>query len=302
MSSLPPTRGGASIRVPFAWVDVFADRPLAGNPLPVVFDADALDDDTLRGIAREFNQSETTFVPAPTDSRAQWRLRSFTAVGAEVVGAGHNAIGAWIWLATSSRLDPSRSTYLQQLGDELLEVEILARGDDTATATLDQSSPEFLDGTAPTTELAAALGLTSDAVRSAEVVSTGAAHLLVAVVAPDVVDRARPDAEALRPLLAAAGAEEGIYLYAVTPSTDRHAYARFFNPTVGIVEDPATGTAAGPLAALLVHSGFASAGETVRIDQGTALGRPSILQVRVEGTRVRITGGGLVVATGILRV
>jgi trans-2,3-dihydro-3-hydroxyanthranilate isomerase len=81
------------VEYPFALVDVFAEAPLGGNPLAVVAGppAEAL----LPRIAREFHQSETTFVMRPTRAAADWRLRSFTAAGVEVFGAGHNALGAW---------------------------------------------------------------------------------------------------------------------------------------------------------------------------------------------------------------
>src|SRR6202044_2882658 len=95
-------------RATFYFVDVFADRPLTGNPLSLVPDADDLPEPQMRAIAREFNQSETTFVLRPTVSSgpgptATWRLRSFTPIGAEVFGAGHNALGAWIWLPPPRR-------------------------------------------------------------------------------------------------------------------------------------------------------------------------------------------------------
>ncbi|WP_433306182.1 PhzF family phenazine biosynthesis protein [Actinoplanes sp. CA-030573] len=82
--------------VAFALVDVFADRPLAGNPLAVVPDADRIDEAVLPRIAAEFNQSETTFVVAPTVAGADFRLRSFTPAGVEVYGAGHNALGVGV--------------------------------------------------------------------------------------------------------------------------------------------------------------------------------------------------------------
>jgi hypothetical protein len=85
-------------------VDVFATRPLTGNQLSLVPDADGLDESQMRAIAREFNQSETTFLLRPTLAGATCRLRSFTPTGAEVSGAGHNALGAWIWLEASGRL------------------------------------------------------------------------------------------------------------------------------------------------------------------------------------------------------
>ena len=94
--------------ISFYWVDVFASRPLTGNPLALVPDADDLDESQMHAIAREFNQSETTFLLRPRLPGATCRLRSFTPAGAEVGGAGHNALGAWLWLAASGRLpDPS---------------------------------------------------------------------------------------------------------------------------------------------------------------------------------------------------
>src|SRR5207247_9726912 len=103
----------------FFIIDVFAREPLAGNPLALVPDADGLDDETMRRLGREFNQSETTFVLRPTRRDADWRLRFFTPDGTEVYGAGHNALGAWWWLAASGRLalgDPS-TTFMQEIGD-----------------------------------------------------------------------------------------------------------------------------------------------------------------------------------------
>ena len=78
---------------PFCIIDVFAREPLSGNPLAVVAQAEHLDEPSMRRIAREFNQSETTFLLPPRRAEADWRLRSFTASGSEVFGAGHNALG-----------------------------------------------------------------------------------------------------------------------------------------------------------------------------------------------------------------
>jgi len=292
--------------VPFYLVDVFATRPLTGNPLALVPDADHLDESQMRAIAREFNQSETTFLLHPTRPGATCRLRSFTPAGAEVGGAGHNALGAWLWLEASGRLSGHASDLAQEIADQVLPVEITRRPGGTVAVSMDQPPPQYGDPIADHAELAAALGLGHDDLAGSEppqVVSTGAAHLMVPVRDRAAVDRAAPDGPRLRAVLAAVGGE-GCYLYSLAPvdAADAVAYTRFFNPTMGIIEDPATGTAAGPLVALLVAAGKVPDGVTATVEQGHALGRPSKIQVTVSGQRVRVSGSGLVVAQGTLSI
>lgn len=111
--------------IAFAWVDVFATTPLTGNPLPVGPDADGLDEALMVAIAKEFNQSETTFIFRPTLPGACVRLRSFTPTGAEVTGAGHNRLGAWWWLAQRGQITASDNGLAQQLGTEVLPVRLI---------------------------------------------------------------------------------------------------------------------------------------------------------------------------------
>ena len=114
--------------VEFAYVDVFAAAPLSGAPLTLVTDADGLTREQMQAISREFNQSETTFIQRPTLPGATRRLRSFTPTGEEVLGAGHNALGAWLWLATSGQLTftGEDTTFRQQIGNEVLPVVVTA--------------------------------------------------------------------------------------------------------------------------------------------------------------------------------
>jgi trans-2,3-dihydro-3-hydroxyanthranilate isomerase len=151
-----------SASVPFVLVDVFADAPLTGNPLAVVADGERLEEPVLRAVAREFNQSETTFVLPATRPGAIWRLRSFTPAGAEVVGAGHNALGAWWWLATAGRIDldaEGGATLAQEIGGRVLPVEIAGRNGRPEAIVMEQAPPRFGRTVTDRDELARALGV-----------------------------------------------------------------------------------------------------------------------------------------------
>lgn len=294
--------------LPFYWVDVFAVEPLTGNPLAVVEGGEHLPLDLLQRIAREFNQSETTFVMRPTRKEATWKLRSFTAIGAEVFGAGHNALGAWWWLADAGKLPlaPGVSSFHQEIGDRVLPVAVSCEGNAPSRVVMDQEAPQMLTKVADVANLARSLGLAPEDLAvdrvPCQVVFTGAAHLMVPIRDRDTVDRIRPNAPALFEVLKQAGAE-GCYVFSLDArQPGATAYARFFNPTVGIWEDPATGTAAGPLAALLVAHGLARVGQIQVIEQGTAMGRTSLIQAEVFPDKVQIAGRGVVVASGKLTV
>ena len=294
--------------LPFYWVDVFAVEPLTGNPLAIVEGGEHLPFERLQRIAREFNQSETTFVMPPTRKGADWRLRSLTAAGVEVFGAGHNALGAWWWLAEAGKLalTTHTSSFHQEIGDQVLPVTVAAENRVPSRIIMDQEAPRMLKKLDDPTALARALGLAREDLAvdriPCQVVFTGAAHLTVPIRDRDTVDRIRPNAPALLEVLQRLGAE-GCYVFSLDPrQPGATAYARFFNPTVGIWEDPATGTAAGPLAAHLVAHGFARMGRIIVIEQGTAMGRTSLIQAEVFPDKVQIAGRGVVVASGKLTV
>lgn len=298
----------AMVQVPFYFVDVFAEQPLTGNPLSIVPQAETLDDAAMRRIAGELNQAETTFILPPRQKPAEWRLRSFTAPGHEIFGAGHNSLGAWWWLAESGKLEltDGRNQFTQEMGDQLLPVEVRCEGKRPVAVILTQSPPVFGNVCEDVSELAASLGLAKEEVVPgpipAQVVSTGAGHLLVPVRDRGAIARARPDSQRLAKVLKAVGGE-GCYVYSLDPlSPSSIAHARFFNPTVGIVEDAATGTAAGPLACQLVRHGIAKDGATMTIEQGYEMKRPSLLKVEVHGQTVRLAGRGVQVIEGKIRI
>jgi trans-2,3-dihydro-3-hydroxyanthranilate isomerase len=292
----------------FHFVDVFAVEPLTGNSLVVVEDAVDLTVHQLQRIAREFNQSETTFILPPTRPDADWRLRSFTATGAEVFGAGgHNSLGAWWWLADAGKLNLEHdlTVFRQEIGDRVSPVAIGRRNGGLAYVEMEQSPLEAGRHVTDLGTLTRSLGITPTDLAMdhlpCQVVSTGVAHLLVPIRDRETVDRITPNGHELRMVLAGVEAE-GCYVFSLEPPhNDAAAYARFFNPTVGIVEDPATGTAAGPLAAQLVSHGLVPPGR-MTIEQGTALGRPSLIEVHVLGDTVSVSAHAIVVADGVLRL
>ena len=267
----------------------------------------------MRRIASEFNQSETTFLLPPTGPHADRRLRSFTRGGVEFFAAGHNALGAWWWLAASGAIAAAphadaagHATFRQEIGAEVLPVEIRAEGTTLRAVGMTQSPPAFGAVQADVAPLAAAFGLEPadfglPGLR-ARVVSTGAPHLLVPVRNRAVLERARPDAAALTALLPPLGAL-GCYLFCLDPiDPAATAHARFFNPGVGNLEDPATGSAAGPLACELAACGIIAPDGAVVVEQGHVMGRPSRIEVELRGDAVLVSGAAVVVAEGTLRL
>ena len=303
---------GQNVR--FYMVDVFAREPLSGNPLSLVVDAQDLSRETMQRIAREFNQSETTFLLPATRPHIDWRLRSFTPMGVEVGGAGHNALGAWWWLAEAGWLTLSgpRTVFQQEIGEQVLPVEVLAEQEEEGgqwrpiAIGMKQDAPSFGAIHTNPGKLAAALGLeTVDLTVEdlpAQVVSTGAAHLLVPVRNREAINHAQPETKSLFEELRSVGGE-GCYLFSLDPvDPESVAHTRFFNPTVGIAEDPATGTAAGPLTCYLAKYNRIASQARVIIEQGDALQRPSRIEMRLHDDEVRIFGAGVTVAEGVLRL
>jgi PhzF family phenazine biosynthesis protein len=291
--------------IAFALVDVFTDTPLAGNPVAVVPNAERLEESVLPRIAREFRQSETTFIVPAIGAAAERRLRSFTPAGIEIFGPGHNALGAWWWLAESGGLllRGGQNRFCQELGERVLPL-IVESDDGRPTAiTMQQTPPVFGLIASKRKSIAQALGLPPAALGPpelpAQVVSTGVPHLLVPV-APSALGTLRPDRERLREVLTSMGAQ-GCYVFGPTPGQRAAARARFFNLVAGIPEDPATGSAAGPLACYLRYYDLLKDG-LVRIAQGSETGRPSEIEIELSGDEVWLRGRSLVVCEGVLRL
>jgi PhzF family phenazine biosynthesis protein len=291
----------------FAPVDVFTEQPLAGNQLAVFPNAQGLTDDQMQAIAREFNYSETTFILPPRQAKADFRLRSFSP-SAEVFGAGHNALGAWWVLGAQGAisLSDSGATLRQELGERILPVEISSQAGSLLRVAMTQGEPRYGKKLTERAALAGALGLDPSELESEvesldpQAVSTGARHLLVPVRSLSALKRVRVDAEKLIALASPLGCH-GCYLFSLeTLEPGSAAHARAFFPGIGISEDPATGSAAGPLAALLESRRLIPEGAWVVIEQGDEMARPSRIEARVRGDRVEVAGRSVIVAEGNL--
>lgn len=192
-------------------------------------------------------------------------------------------------------------TFYQEIGPEVLPIELEKIGS-RIHGRMRQAPLRLFDSLKAVDPLAKALRLDSSEILSQPVprpAHTGAVHLLVRLANPATVDRTCPAGQELLDVLKAVQAE-GCYIYAFDENRPQTAYARFFNPTVGLWEDAATGTAAGPLAAYLASEGLLANNE-LAIEQGSKMGRRSILRVRIN-LQPELSGTGIVVLRGVLRL
>jgi len=276
------------------WLDVFTARPLTGNGLAVVHDADDVSDETMLAFARETRLSETTFVQAATEPGADYRNRIWMTT-AELDFAGHPSLGTAVAIARARGEREARYVQQTRAGLQPIEVEL---GDEVARASMLQEPAELGDEVDPGRALAP-LGLdAADAHPELppQVVSTGIAQLIVPVRGADVLDRVAPDLGALRELL---GALRCTCAYLAFCEPDREAArARSFFVAAAVTEDPATGSAAGPLMAYL-HARAGAARLT--IEQGVEMGRPSRLECEA-GERVSVAGDAVVVLEGTVAI
>lgn len=278
---------------PFYTLDVFADRAYAGNPLAVVLDAQGLDASAMQSIAREFNLSETVFVFEPRNPINTAALRIFTPAR-ELPFAGHPTVGTACLLAHLRARELLAAQDLRVVLEEPIgEVVCVARhrrGQALASYFTLPRRPEPAGDAPSAASLAAGLGLAeSDIGFGAHVPSVwgvGAPHIFVPVATPEALSRADPRKTAW-------GADGGpsVYLYC---SAGRERFrARMFAGGWGIVEDPATGSAAASFAGVVMSFDPPGEGDhMLMIEQGVEMGRPSLISLGLE-----IDGGALRAAT-----
>ena len=293
--------------------DVFTSRPFEGNQLAVFPDARGLSTADMQALANEMNFAESTFVlPAETPG-TDARLRIFTP-GREMPMAGHPTIGTTFALVDSGVIAAGRVRWVFELNVGPTPVALDWLGEVLTRAWMDQGPPEFRAALVPGETVVDALRADPAAWTATGLPivegSCGAAFFYVPLATRAAVDACAPDDGALRALASAfGGAHIGVFVFSAEAGDDgATVYARMFAPEAGVVEDPATGGATGPLAAYLVRHGvvaMSSRGDIVSV-QGVKMGRPSRLLARVEATapdtiaRVHVGGGAVHVGTGVI--
>lgn len=301
------------MRVSFVTCDVFTDRPFAGNPLLVVPDAEGLSADEMRFIAREINYSESTFVLPPKDPRHAYLQRTFVPVK-EIPYAGHPTVGTAMVLSWLGRIGKQNGADVVRVVIEVgfgpMELELLRKDGVVARVRMTQGRPSWdepLTGVELLGRIASGLDVPFDDVRGplpVQAVSTGNKFLMLPLASASVLAGADPDPRILSLVQKELGVL-GLYLFALEGERVR---ARAFCPAAGVLEDPATGSAAGPLGVYLaLHGALPSGRPRFFIDQGIEMGRRSEIEVEVlledgKPSGVRVSGGAVKMMEGSLEI
>jgi trans-2,3-dihydro-3-hydroxyanthranilate isomerase len=282
---------GAGARRRYVLLDVFAEAPLQGNQLAVLTDARGIERETMQSIARELKLSETVFVLPPEDG-GDVRVRIFTPA-AELPFAGHPVLGSAVIVARAL----GRSEVVLETGAGRVVVEVLLEGAVAASGRMRQPIPtwEAFDGES---QLLAALGVERPSM-PVEVYCNGPRHVFVGLESPQAVAALEPNTAAL-----AALGEIGVSCFAGAGGSWK---TRMFAPGLGVAEDPATGSAAGPLAVHLARHGRIAFGMEIEISQGVEMNRASLLRARATGTgdrieSVEVAGRAVVIGRGELQM
>ncbi|BAT59373.1 trans-2,3-dihydro-3-hydroxyanthranilate isomerase [Variibacter gotjawalensis] len=288
---------------PYTVLDVFTSRRFAGNPLAVVRDGEGLDTEAMQTIAREFNLPETVFLLPPESDKHRARLRIFTPK-AELPFAGHPTVGTAVWLGLDA---PGAFVLKEEIGEVSCRSE--KRGDGHGFATFDLPKlPRRVADAAEAEIIAHSLSLTLDDLGCDDfapgVWSAGNAFTMVPVRGLDAIARANANTAHWEAAYGLGKAASPFLFCRETAETGHAFHARMFAPTMGIIEDPATGSALAAFAGLIAQSGGLSDGtHELAVEQGYEMGRPSIMHLTLTLkagaiTRASIGGDAVVVARG----
>jgi trans-2,3-dihydro-3-hydroxyanthranilate isomerase len=272
-------------RFRYVVADVFTDTPLAGNQLAVFTDAREIPEHMLQPLAQEMAFSETVFV-LPKEGDGHVRIRIFTPAG-EIPFAGHPTLGTAFVLAAPLQLEEIHI----ETGSGVVPVRLEREGARIVFGRMRQPYPT-VEPLAEAGELLAALGLERSEL-PVELYDNGIRHAYICLGSRDEVAALAPNFQALKRF------RFGISCFAGEATRWK---TRMFAPSDGIAEDPATGSAAGPLALHLVRHGRVPAMQEIEISQGAELGRPSTLYATADDETVEVGGAAVVVARGEFRL
>lgn len=308
-------QGGATARLAnlrrYLHYDVFTERVHAGNQLAVFMEPAGLATEAMAAMTREMNFSECTFVFPAEAAGTDVRLRIFGRAGNEMPFAGHPVIGSTFALADDGKIAAGRAEFVFGLGIGPTPVALEWEGGRLRFAWMTQQRPTFGATLPASPTLAAAMGLDAgDQVAALPVqeVSCGSAFFFAPLATRAAVDRVQMNGRELDAVFKAAGVtRRGIFVFTTEPGADgATVYSRMVGATGA--EDPATGSASGPLGCYLVRHGLvpAAAAGTITSAQGVKMGRPSRIHVRlaVSGqdiTRVQVGGTSVLAGDGRLR-
>jgi trans-2,3-dihydro-3-hydroxyanthranilate isomerase len=271
-------------------VDVFTDRAFGGNPLAVFTDGRGIPDALMQSIAKELNLSETTFVLPPDDAAHDFRVRIFTPKS-ELPMAGHPTVGTAFVLARGGMLTKSDAVFEEGVGP--VPVSIDRGGDGPGFIEMRQPLPKFGPRFEDADATAEMLSLERRAIRDfpVEVVSCGNPFLFVPIDTLESIRRIRFRPDLAERIVKETGAT-GVFVFTrEVEVAGSHVHGRLFAPGEGIMEDPATGSAAGPLGCYLSRYGLTARATETRsvLEQGIEMGRPSFLHIRIRHTGDEIT-------------
>lgn len=277
------------MRLNYHLVDVFTNRQFGGNQLAVFPEPPAdLPTSIMQRIAAELNLSETTFVFPPADKANDYRLRIFTPAS-ELPMAGHPTIGTAYVLArlgSVGRLTGEKSIVFEEgVGPITVTIQADEIGNPSAIW-MSQPIPQFLATYEDRSNLAEILSLSTADIRDnipAQVVSSGLPFLFVVLDSLAAMKRIRFRTDKWAECLAGTDAENVFVTTLETVNEDSAAHSRMFAPALGISEDPATGSASGPLGAFLLRYGLVHASDMLS-EQGFEMGRPSFIRIHVESS------------------
>jgi trans-2,3-dihydro-3-hydroxyanthranilate isomerase len=297
----------------FLHVDVFTDHLFGGNQLAVFPDGRGLAPATMQAIAKEMNFSETTFVLPPEQTGTDASVRIFTP-GSELPMAGHPTIGTTFALARVGAIAPRCERLVFGLGVGPTPVTLTWTDGEVDFVWMTQLLPTFSSPLLDRGAAAAALSLPGSAIVAnlpVQFVSCGLPYLMVPLETRTAVDAAVVNSQALDTLSRGAGVDaNGVFVFSTEAGADRAtAYSRMFAPGIGVLEDPATGSASGPLGCYLVRHHLVSADEARSMIsvQGVKMGRPSDVHISIgvdgiEISSVRVGGSSVLAGEGTLYI